>query len=494
MRRALLGVLAAALLTGCQSGVDGTWHDAGRSPGGESDLERGRSAPVADRVYPEYGNPDIDVLHYGLTLRWSPAERELSGTAVVTLRTTKPLDQIVLDFSPDLRVRKVAVDGQPASAVSRRRDLITPLPQPVAADHRVRLTVSYSGTPQAVPMPSTRGDFAEGVGMRVEPDGAIWTMQEPYGAFTWYPANDQPSDEALYDISITVPDGWSAVASGKFLGRERSADEATFRWGSAVPVGSYVTTLAIDRFTMHTDAVRIDTLHPDGSGEIPLTYWVPTEYDGYQLAAMRRSPEILTWLRKRFGPYPFPSAGAVAVDSTSAMETQMMVTMGGRIGHRLPPGQAEENYTEVLVHEYAHQWFGNAVSPTDWRDVWINEGFAMYAELLWAVDQDLIGRDDYLRWLRERDAQSRAEAGPPGRYDPRKFAEANIYVGPALMLHEIREKIGDAAFFRLCREWVRRHLNTNQDRESFTRFVNQHTGQDLTPVIDKWLDSATTPR
>jgi aminopeptidase N len=209
---------------------------------------------------------------------------------------------------------------------------------------------------------------------------------------------------------------------------------------------------------------------------------------------MRRTPEILTWLRERFGPYPFPSAGAVVVDSTSAMETQMMVTMGGRIGRRLPAGQAEESYTEVLVHEYAHQWFGNAVSPRDWRDVWLNEGFATYAELLWVVDQELIDEEDYLRWLRERDAESRAAAGPPGRYDPRRFAEANVYVGPALMLHEIREKIGYPAFLRLCREWVRQHLNTNQDRASFTRFVNRHTGRDLAPVIDKWLDSPTTPR
>ncbi len=488
MRRVLLGVVTTALLVGCQATSEATWRDS-RSADTASNLARGRSTPVADPVYEDFGNPAIDVLHYGLGLEWSPTERRLSGSADITLRTTRQVEEIALDFSPRLRVRTATIDGRPVTPVRRGRDLITPLPEPVAADQQVRLVISYSGTPQAVPMPSTRGDFSEGIGMRVEPDGAIWTMQEPYGAFTWYPANDQPSDEALYDISVTVPAGWSAVASGEFLGRQKAKDTATFRWRSAVPVGSYVTTLAVDRFTMHTDTVRID-----GTGDIPLTYWVPTEYDGYQLAAMRRSPEILRWLCERFGPYPFPSAGAVAVDSRSAMETQMMVTMGGRIGENLPKGQAEENWTEVLVHEYSHQWFGNAVSPTDWRDVWLNEGFAMYAELLWVVDQDLVDEDDYLQWLRQQDRASRADAGPPGRYRQDKFAEANIYVGPALMLHEIRLAIGDAAFFDLCREWVRRHTNTNQNRDSFTRFVNQHTGRDLTPLIDKWLDSPTTPR
>lgn len=488
MRRVLLGVVTATLLVGCQATDEATWRDP-RSADTAPSLARGRSTPVADPVYQDFGNPAIDVLHYGLSLRWSPTGRRLSGTADITLRTTRRVEEITLDFSSRLRVRTATVDGRPVTPVRRERDLVTPLPRPVAADRQIRLAISYSGTPQAVPMPSTRGDFSEGIGMRVEPDGAIWTMQEPYGAFTWYPVNDQPSDEALYDISVTVPAGWSAVASGEFLGRQEARDTATFRWRSAVPVGSYVTTLAVDRFTMHTDTVRID-----GTGDVPLTYWVPTEYDGYQLAAMRRSPEILRWLCERFGPYPFPSAGAVAVDSRSAMETQMMVTMGGRIGDDLPRGQAEENWTEVLVHEYSHQWFGNAVSPTDWRDVWLNEGFAMYAELLWVVDQDLVDEDDYLQWLRQQDRSSRAEAGPPGRYRQDKFAEANIYVGPALMLHEMRLAIGDAAFFDLCREWVRQHTNTNQNRDSFTRFVNRHTGRDLTPLIDRWLDSPTTPR
>lgn len=492
MLRAVLGIVTSALLVGCQSGGDAIWREPGAlesAPPAEADLDRGRSTPVADPVYPAYGNPAVDVLHYRLDLGWSPAARELTGTAVVTLRTTRRVEEIVLDFSPRLRILEAAVDGRPVSAVSRERDLVAALPRPVPAGRRVRLAVSYSGTPQAVAMPSTRGDFSEGIGMRVEPDGAIWTMQEPYGAFTWYPVNDQPSDEALYDISVAVPAGWSAVASGEFLGRRAAKDKTTFRWRSAVPVGSYVTTLAVDRFTMHAD-----TLRTDGTGDIPLTYWVPTEYDGYQLAAMRRSPEILRWLRERFGPYPFPSAGAVAVDSASAMETQMMITMGGRIGDDLPDGQAEESFTEVLVHEYAHQWFGNAVSPTDWRDVWLNEGFAMYAEMLWVVDQDLVDQADYLRWLRQQDRSSRAQAGPPGSYHRDKFAEANIYVGPALMLHDIRSTIGDRAFFDLCREWVRQHANTNQDRASFSRFVNRHTGRDLTPVIDRWLDSPTTPR
>src|SRR5690606_16965487 len=98
-------------------------------------------------------------------------------------------------------------------ATQRDQDLIVPLSESVPEDTRLTVEVWYSGTPEAVTMPSTRGDFDEGLGLRVESDGAVWTMQEPYGAFTWYPVNDHPSDEALYDIDVSVPNGWSAVAS-----------------------------------------------------------------------------------------------------------------------------------------------------------------------------------------------------------------------------------------------------------------------------------------
>ncbi|MGH3647656.1 MAG: M1 family metallopeptidase [Micromonosporaceae bacterium] len=486
-KRAMLAATAilATALAGCQAPGTATWDDAPRDPDAPAEYAKGRSEPVADPVYPDYGNPDLDVLHYRLSLAWSPEQKTLTGEAELTVRPTKRVDELVLDFSTAMKVAKTSVDGTEVESAQRDNDLVVTLPKPAERDSQLSLTVSYAGRPKPVPMPSTRGDFRDGLGLRTESDGAIWTMQEPYGALTWYPVNDQPSDEALYDITVTVPDGWSGVASGEFLGSEKQPDgQVAFRWRSDLPIGSYVTTLAVDRFARHYDSV----------GDITLTYWVPEEYDGYQLAAMRRSPEILRWLAKRFGPYPFPSAGAVAVDSDSAMETQMMVTMGGRIAEDLETEEAEDIYTRVLVHEYAHQWFGDTVSPKDWRGVWLNEGFATYIEMLWVLEDGDVSEGGYLHWLRERDRESRAEAGPPGDYNPDMFAETNVYVGPALMLHEIRKQIGDEKFFGMCREWAQRHRETNQDRESFTAFVNDYTGKDLTPIIDKWLDSKTTPR
>jgi aminopeptidase N len=355
------------------------------------------------------------------------------------------------------------------------------LPSAAVADRVVVIDVAYHGSPRTVPMRSGRGDFDEGLGLRSTVDGEAWTMQEPYGASTWYPVNDLVSDEAIYDVSVTVPAGWSGVAAGALADVRHGDGQDTFRWTSADPVAAYLMTLAVGRYT------RIDDTGPRG---LPLTYWLRTGRDEAYESAVRRTPELLGWLEDRFGPYPFSSAGVVLVDSESAMETQQMVTYGAHL--RSGPGD-EEQVVEVLLHEYAHQWFGDAVTPTDWNGMWLNEGFAMYAEMLWTIDQGTVSEASWVSFARGQDQALRGRAGPPGRPDPDHFGESNVYLGPALMLREIHRAVGDDAFFAFATDWVQTQRNRPVDRATFTSFVNRHTGRDFTALVDAWLDSPTTP-
>lgn len=489
-------VIAAGLLgllAGCTPGSSPTAGPTSApdpSPGQDRfaglDVENGRSEVVPDPLYPDYGNPSLDVLAYGLDLAWDPETEELAGVATLLIRAVTDVSEITLDFSNQYTVDSVTVDGAPVTPEWAGSDLR--VAYELDADQRVTLVVSYRGTPKPVPMPSQRSDFAEGLGLRVTARGEVWTMQEPYGASTWYPVNDMPSDEAVYDIRVTVPEGLAGVASGTFLGQQTTRPSViwpgsattTFHWRSNDPVAAYLTTLAIGEYTMISDESE------DG---IPLTYWLRTGRDEGLEPAMRRSPELLAWLTERFGPYPFPSAGVVVVESTSAMETQQMITFGGDLGWLTD----EDTIAEVLLHEYAHHWFGDAVTPTDWTGLWLNEGWAMYCELLWVIDQGLAPEESVIAWALDSDRRSRAAAGPPGRFDPDRFAENNVYVGPALMLYAIHREIGDEAFFALGRDWVQQRRNTQVDRAEFTAFVNEHTGRDFTALIDAWLDSPTTP-
>jgi aminopeptidase N len=319
-------------------------------------------------------------------------------------------------------------------------------------------------------MPSHRRDV-EPLGLTVTRDGSLWTMQEPFGAFTWYPANDQPSDEALYDIAVTVPSGWSAIAAGTPAGQSGT----TFRYRSTDPVATYLQTLAVGKYK------KVTAKGPHG---LPLTYWYRPGVDERLLPTVKKSPALITFLEKRFGPYPFPTGGVVFVDSASGMETQQMITMGGR---------TKDTYDEVLLHEYAHQWFGDSVTPATWTDLWLNEGWAMYAQLLYEQSTEKFSDERLESYLRDNDAELRRELGPPAHPRAQSFAESNVYLCPAAMLKELNDALGDKKFFALATAWVQTQKNTQQDRASFTAFVNKQTGRDFTKLINAWLDDVSTP-
>ncbi|GIH09930.1 peptidase [Rhizocola hellebori] len=433
--------------------------------------QAGQSVPVADPLYPQHGSVGIDVLHYGLDLTWEPAEKQLTGAATVRMRANTFLPKITLDFSHTFTVESVTVDGL-TTASSIADDNLT-IPVALAKDRYATLVIVYHGTPATVPMPSHRSD-AEGLGLTVTPDGSLWTMQEPYGAFTWYPVNDHPSDKALYDIAITVPEGWAGIASGTPAGQAGN----TFKYTATDPMASYLATLAVGKYKKET------AIGPHG---IPLTYWYRPGIDDAMMPAIRKTPQYLEWLEFRFGPYPFPSAGVVIVPSKSAMETQQLLTMGNFKMERA------SDLEDVLVHEYAHQWFGDAVGPSNWNELWLNEGWAMYIESLWSNNRDKVSDKSWETWARQRDAELRAQFGPPGHPRADSFAESNVYICPALLLHQIRKNIGEESFYALGKAWVSERRFSTQDRTSFIAFVNRHTGRDFTQLIHTWLDSPRTP-
>ena len=451
---------------------------ASQPPAGP-DYSLGRSEPVADPLYPDYGNPDIDVLHYGLALDYDPSAKLLKGVATLSIRPVKTGADIRLDFDSGLKISAATVDGTAVTAVQQGQDLT--LPAAVTADKNVEVVITYEGEPHPADAPMERSDYDEGVGATIEDDGSLWTMQEPFGAFTWYPVNDHPSDEALYDFTITVPEGYSGVANGKYEGREGN----TFKWHSASPIASYVTTIGVDKYEL---------IEEKGPHDLPLTYWVPEKWVEKWTPALKRSPEIVEWLEDRYGPYPFDSLGVLVVGGESAMETQQMVTFSGGLIDD-PRGGGEDYIVETLAHEFSHQWFGDSVSPADWKSVWLNEGMAMYTQGQWIVKETkgVTEKRVYEEVWREQDQKLRDKHGPPGDYKADDFASSNVYICPAVMLYEIRQEIGDDKFEDMMRDWAQQK-DTHQDRTSFTAWVSKYAGKDMTAFVDEWLDSDKTPK
>jgi aminopeptidase N len=478
--RALVTVLLVALLSGCSAvqAVRGDSYtvtpDDDGGPRVDADdpaYDVALSQPVEDSYYPDMGDPGVDALHYGLSLAWNPSKRLLTGEAIVVLRATGDDSSIQLDLTPSLDVGDVTLDGEPVQTTHDGKNLV--VDAPVRQDQRYVLEVHYSGTPEPVDAPTTRGDFSTS-GFTITPSGETWTMQEPYGAHTWYPVNDQPSDKALYDFTLTVSSPWVGIANGDLLDRTERNGRTTTRWHLAEPAASYLTTLAFGDYTMSSNT---------STSGVEIDYWVPSDQptlaDGLQVAT-----DGLDWLEDKLGPYPFDTLGFLLVDSQSGMETQTLITLGNT------------DYTvsaAVLLHEMAHQWYGDEVTPNDWRDVWMNEGMAMYLQGMWEAEQNHLTIDAQMDIYAGYEAEYRAESGPPAAYEPAEFGEGNIYYGPALMWHELRQRLGDDEFFRLVREWPQARDNTSTGRDDYLAWIEEETGEELSDFFEAWLLGDTTP-
>ena len=434
-------------------------------------LDPALSDPVEDSVYPDEGDPSVDALHYDLDLAWSPDTRTLDGDATIELRSTETADHLQLDLGEPLQVGAVTLDGDDVDFDHDGKNLV--VDAPVKKDQRYVLDIRYSGTPQPTPAPTNRSDFTTS-GWTITPDGETWTMQEPFGAFTWYPVNDQPSDKAFYDITVTVPSPWVGIANGVMTDQTDHDGLTTTAWHLSEPASSYVVTVATGDYTRTTNTSQ--------SG-VEISYWVPSDRPGLA-RGLEAAAAGLDWLENLLGPYPFDSLGFLLVDSRSGMETQTMITLGAT---------DYTTSTAVLVHEMAHQWYGDEVTPQDWRDVWMNEGMAMYLQGCWQAQADGRTVDAVMKDYAKLEAPARAQAGPPAAYDPQQFGQGNIYYGPALMWHELRKRIGDDAFWKLVRDWPARAPETNATFDQYLDWLVARTHVDRS-FFEAWLLNPTTPK
>ncbi len=448
-----LPLLASALLvlTACGGGVHGT-------PGGSG---------VRDPYFPKAGNGGYDVTHYGLRLSYDPDAHRLTGTATLTARATKDLSAFNLDLL-GLEVKEVTVGGETARWNRAGQELTVRPREDLGRDKTFRVTVRYSGAPETVTDP----DGSQEGWLRTT-DGAL-ALGEPTGSMTWFPGNHHPSDKASYDLTVTVPQGLRAVSNGELNERhDREGGRRTFRWHTAEPMASYLATLAIGRYDISRSTAR------DG---LPVYTAVdPAEEEGSR-AALARIPEVLRWAEKNFGPYPFSSTGAIvdrAADAGYALETQTRPVFPGAPGNTL------------LVHELAHQWYGDSVTPKSWRDMWLNEGFATYAEWLWREDHGGKTAQETFDALYDDGEETYEDlwSFPPAKpVDAANISEAPVYQRGAMVLHKIRQVVGDAAFGGILRGWAAAHRHGNADTADFTAYVEEQApGEDFDGVWEDWL-------
>ncbi|MFD7441694.1 M1 family metallopeptidase [Streptomyces sp. NPDC059909] len=423
-----------------------------------------------DPYFPELGNGGYDIQHYTLTLDYDPKSHRLTGTAEITARATQDLSAFNLDLH-GLTVRGASVDGAPA-AVNRAGDELTLRPRDdLRKGDTFRTVVRYDGSPRTI----TDTDGTREGWLRTA-DGAV-AVGQPKGSMTWFPGNHHPKDKATYDINVTVPKGLTAVSNGELRSERPTADRSrtTFAWRSAQPVASYVVTVGIGAYDV--------TRSRPGAPGIPVYIAVDKTVTARNGELLDRIPELTEWAVKRFGPYPFSSTGAIVEregDADYALETQSRAFF------------TEDAFNpETVVHELAHQWYGNSVTPRTWRDVWLSEGFATYAEWVYLEEfEDIPAQESFEEAFGSEDNWAFPPADQP---DAEQLLGDPVYERGAMALHKVRKAVGDDKFFAILQGWAQTHRHGNASTRDFTTYVEQKSGKDLTALWDVWLYGEDKP-
>ena len=456
----LAGVLAAGLAGG-----------AGTAQAGASAREDGASG-IGDPYWPLDGNGGIDVASYRIHNRYALATKRLAGRTAVG--------------SPPLPT----CPASPSTSSSRSARSPSTVPRPrftrSGGGHELRITpsrplpsgsthtavVTYAGNPAKQGYAGERNWLAS--------TREVVTMNEPHMAAWWFPANDHPLDKAIVDVRITVPKGREVVSNGKLRGRRTTRRGTTWHWRADEPMVPYLAFFAAGDFTMATG--RRDGLP-----------WLVAVSDRLSPAQQRRSmrlmkisPAVVAELEKDLGDYPFSIVGGLttSLNPGFALENQTRPTYPA-LGY---------HYTSLVVHELAHQWFGDDIAVQGWRDIWLNEGFASFMEWRWEETHGLSTAAEILRRAYDdTDAGSSFWAITVADPGAAHIFDGAVYDRGAMTLQALRNRVGEPVFWSIIRTWIDEQSGGNGSTEEFEETAERVSGQELTSFFTAWLRTPEKP-
>jgi aminopeptidase N len=390
--------------------------------------------------------------------------------AVVTATATQDLLRYDLDLTG------LQVDSVDSPFTRDGRELVITPALAITQGQSFATTVKYHGSPE----PRSTKAIPIAVGWIGTGDGS-YVLNEPEGASTWYPTNDHPSDKASYTFHVTVPDGVTAVANGDLVSQVSTGDgHTTWTYDEKAPMASYLTQLAIGDYEVTT---------APGPGGVTIRNVFASQLANDAAIDFSRTPDMLQLFASDFGPYPFDVYGALVVNDRTqfALETQTLSIFDPSFVDGSTQGDV------VAAHELAHQWFGDNVTPASWKDVWLNEGFATYAEWLWTEHVDGTPVATTAQHVHDsvNERADTALTGDPGvehLFDP-----AAVYERGALTLQALRLTVGDDAFFTTLRTYASRFAGKNVTTADFVAVANEVSRQNLDGLFEQWLYRAALP-
>jgi aminopeptidase N len=419
---------------------------------------------IGDPYFPDMGNGGYDVRHYDLSIAVDLTAKSIQAKAEISAHSLQMLARFDLDFK-GLTVDSVEVNGAQSTFIRAQSELVVTPADPIPDGADFTVTILYNGEPINGTQSDT-GDYVDG--WNFYPGGVV-VAGEPGGAETWFPSNNHPSDKATYAFHITVDQPLVVAANGVLRGRtEGEKGTWTYDWTMDEPMASYLATVAISNFSV------TETKSPKG---VPIRNYVDADIPAAASKPLEVLPEAVDFFNSLFGAYPFDACGAVIHEFPLyfSLEDQTLIIFGDTFINDI-----------VVVHELSHQWFGDSVSLKDWKDIWLNEGFASYAEALWLEHTQGAGamRKDLERRYRNLPSAQDILIGDPG---PDHLFDEPVYDRGALTLHALRLELGDDTFFQILRTYFERYRDGNAASADFIAVAEAASGRNLTDFFQAWL-------
>ncbi len=435
---------------------------------------RDRAALTRDSYTGVDFNLGFEVTHYDLDLTYRVEPNLLQGEAVLHIRALEALDKLTLDLGGAMVARRITAKHAPRVAKFRLSGgkLRLNFADIIAEGQEFELCIRYGGAPR--PLRTPWGD----IGWEETESGSLVASQ-PNGAPSWFPCDDTPSAKATYDIRITADDPFVVISNGKLVSRRRAGGSMT-RWHYRVkhPMATYLATVQVGEYI-----------------DIPLgpnvRAWAPARLKQVVLEEFAQQQEMVDFYSALFGHYPFADYQVVITDDELEipLEAQGMSIFGSN------HVKGDHAFERLIAHELSHQWFGNSVGLSEWKDIWLNEGFACYCEWLWfehahGRPAHESARSHYQVLARKKQDILLSDPGTHDMFDDR------VYKRGALTVHALRRLLGDELFFLTVREYLsaaQHSTVTPDDLISRLRAVAVDPSA-VDALLDEWLNQEALPK
>ncbi len=420
----------------------------------------------------------VDVLSYVISLRVSlqPSQR-VDGTVAIQAQVLQPnTSTLSVGLYDNMTVSSVMSGPSVLSWSRGANKLNVNLGRAHAPGEMINLSITYGGTPVDAGFGSfrfrTHGPAAAPV---------IASLSEPTYAPTWWPCVDDPSDKAIVAMNLTTPGNLVGVSNGLLVSTVSNPDTTkTWSWRSSYPISTYLVSVAISNYVTWTDYYDPVT----GGPPMPVQHFVYPEHQQAARNDFSITVPQLEHFSSVFGEYPFVNEryGHAIFPWSGGMEHQTTTSYGANLI------RGDHRYDWVVAHELAHQWWGDAVGPADWRETWLNEGFASYSEALWAEHEG--GPSGLRSYMTVFD--TRPFCGPLWN-SPCDIFGATIYNKGAWVLHMLRHVMGDVFFFEGLRNYYSDFAYSNATTPDFQAVMESASGRSLASFFARWVYQTGEP-